>query len=142
MIKTKYRKCSNPSCNSPVFARSLCKYHANLKKLREGDLKALKRTKIKAKNKKTRDRDVEYKKARIEFLETKDHCEVGLDGCLVPYPVYDSSDVLTVHHKRGRIGDLLIDKQYFLACCEWCHRYIEDHPSLAKTMGWSLNRLT
>lgn len=141
MINRKYRKCSNPSCATTVYAKSLCKYHYNLKRLREGNLKALKRQKIKAKSLDGKKRDAEYKISRIEFLMNKDHCEVGLEGCLVPYPVYNPEDVLTVHHKLGRIGELLTNKDYFLACCEICHRYLEDHPAVAKANGWSLNRL-
>jgi hypothetical protein len=85
-------------------------------------------------------RNAEYKKARLEFLDTKDHCEVGLPDCLLPYPAYNSGEYLTVHHKRGRTGDLLVNKDYFLACCLNCHRYIEDHPAVAIENGWSISR--
>ena len=47
----------------------------------------------------------------------------------------------TIHHKRGRIGNLLNDIKYFLGCCIGCHRKIEDNPEWAKKMGYSENRL-
>lgn len=46
-----------------------------------------------------------------------------------------------VHHKRGRIGKDLNDKRYWLPVCPDCHRWIEEHPEVAKEMGYSESRL-
>ena len=47
-----------------------------------------------------------------------------------------------VHHKKGRIGDLILDVEYFLPVCATCHDFIERNPKVAKERGWSLNRLS
>lgn len=46
-----------------------------------------------------------------------------------------------VHHKRGRIGKLLLDIRFWLACCTDCHKEIEAKPEWAKEKGYSLSRL-
>ncbi|RLI48613.1 hypothetical protein DRO61_06235 [Candidatus Bathyarchaeota archaeon] len=46
-----------------------------------------------------------------------------------------------IHHKKGRVGDLLTDKRYFLASCDTCHRWIENNPLEAIKMGFSIKRL-
>lgn len=46
-----------------------------------------------------------------------------------------------VHHKKGRIGDLLLDQRYWLAVSSEGHRKIEMNPEWAKENGYSLNRL-
>lgn len=37
-----------------------------------------------------------------------------------------------IHHMRGRTGGLLCDTRYWLAVCQDCHRYIEDHKKWAR----------
>ncbi len=73
----------------------------------------------------------EYSKLRKLFLETKMLCEV--EGCRC------RSD--SVHHKKGRIADLLNDTEFWLAVCHDHHVWIEEHPEWAKEKGYSLNRL-
>lgn len=46
-----------------------------------------------------------------------------------------------VHHKKGRIGSLLLDQRYWLAVSDEGHREIELNPDWAKEMGYSLSRL-
>lgn len=92
-------------------------------------------------SKKAYERNLMYKKARVDYLESHPVCEVKLPDCLIPTIDCDNSG-LQVHHRRGRIGDLMWDKRYFLAVCHNCHRYLEDHPEQAKANGWSLSRLS
>lgn len=73
----------------------------------------------------------EYSHKRLLFLENNPVCQVK--GCEM------HSD--QVHHKKGRIGELLTDERYFLAVCGPHHRYIENHPEEAKKHGYSLSRL-
>ena len=47
----------------------------------------------------------------------------------------------TIHHKKGRMGELLTDVKYFMSACMDCHNWIEDHPREAKEKGYSLKRL-
>lgn len=143
MIQRKKKKCLGCGKESYLFGKQLCQYCYNKEQIKQKKLKLLEPKKKKSLTKEDRKlaakRNYAYKKARIHFLESKDHCEVALPDCLVPYPVYDKSE-LQVHHKRGRIDDLLTDERYFLCVCGNCHRYIEDHPQWAKENGYSLSR--
>jgi hypothetical protein len=73
--------------------------------------------------------NAEYKIARLEFLAENKKCAV--------YPNLDSTEI---HHKKGRIGKLLIDKRYFLAVSRLGHIFIENNPNIAREKGWILNR--
>lgn len=72
-----------------------------------------------------------YKKVRAEYLTAFPMCEVR--GCR-----RFSSEI---HHKKGKIGDLLCDTEHFLATCRMCHQKIELNPVWAKENGYSENRL-
>jgi len=72
-----------------------------------------------------------YLQVRKKYLEAFPVCEVV--GC--------NKEATTIHHKAGRIGALLVDSEYFLACCMSCHLRIEQNPNWAKIKGYSLNRL-
>ncbi len=47
-----------------------------------------------------------------------------------------------VHHKKGRIGSLLLDQRYWVALSREGHKYVEENPEWAKMNGFSLNRLS
>ena len=47
-----------------------------------------------------------------------------------------------IHHKKGRDGELLNNTDYFLACCDPCHKWIEKYPEQSKIDGWSVSRLS
>jgi hypothetical protein len=74
-----------------------------------------------------------YAKVRKDFLSKHLFCEANLTGCLV---IADQ-----IHHVEGRLGELLIDPNNFLAVCGVCHRFIEDNPTEALKMGFSKKRL-
>ena len=74
-----------------------------------------------------------YSLIRKAFLIKHTKCQAGLPGC--------SISSTEVHHKKGRIGSLLIDTNFFLAVCRNCHDYIENNPSEAKDLGLSESRL-
>ena len=46
-----------------------------------------------------------------------------------------------IHHKKGRIGELLCDVKYWLAVSRTGHIKIENNPEWAKQQGYSLSRL-
>ena len=83
----------------------------------------------KIKDRKLADKKI-YKILRDDFL--KDHfvCEVCFKN-----PATD------VHHKKGRLGELLTLVRYFLAVCRSCHTKIETNPKWAKENGYSESRL-
>jgi hypothetical protein len=73
----------------------------------------------------------EYSHRRKLYLELNPVCEVHNCG----------NKSTEIHHKKGRIGELLIDIEHFLAVCEQCHKYIELNPVWAKIQGYSETRL-
>lgn len=46
-----------------------------------------------------------------------------------------------VHHKAGRVGDLLLDDTKWAAMCHECHVFATEHPAEAIERGWSLPRI-
>lgn len=74
-----------------------------------------------------------YSAKRILFLSEHKMCEAHLQGC--------TNFATEVHHKKGRIGELLLDVTEWLAACHNCHAYIELNPIEAKILGFSKPRL-
>jgi hypothetical protein len=73
----------------------------------------------------------QYRLLRDEYLATHKVCENP--NCSNP-----SEDL---HHAKGRVGGLLTDTRYFKALCRKCHRWVEENPTDAKSMGLSFSRL-
>ena len=96
--------------------------------------------KIKPYSERGKQRTLDYKKARLEFMETRDVCQVNLPGCLVPYPVEDKS-ALECHHMAGRQGNLISDKSKFLCVCKVCHEFLTRNSRWAIDNGFSLPRI-
>jgi hypothetical protein len=67
----------------------------------------------------------EYYAAKEEYMKDKVCCEI----C-------GNRRELDLHHKAGRIGKLISDKEHFIAICRECHNYIHSHPSEARRNGW------
>lgn len=72
-----------------------------------------------------------YNKLRIPFLESNPVCQICND--------HPSTQV---HHKKGKLGLLLIAVEYWMACCFTCHRKIEDNRAWGYQMGFLLDRLS
>lgn len=78
--------------------------------------------------------EAEYSRRRIAFLARHPICQANLLGICTRYAT-------EVHHKKGRIGSLLLDVKHWLAACHHCHQWIELNPIKAKEMGLSESRL-
>lgn len=74
-----------------------------------------------------------YSVLRKEFLEANPECEAKLKMC--------RGEATDVHHMAGRVGDKLLDTEYWLAVCRPCHLWLESHPVAAKQLGLSESRL-
>lgn len=74
----------------------------------------------------------EYLELRLEYLTEHQFCEI--EEC--------SNEATTIHHKKGRIGNLLTDTSNFLGVCMPCHTKIELNPIWAKKQGYSKSRLS
>ena len=75
-----------------------------------------------------------YSTERRIFLDEHPMCEAHLPGICTKY----STDV---HHKMGRIGELLLMIIHWLAVCRACHDWIENHPEEAREKGFSIKRI-
>ena len=89
-----------------------------------------KRKRIKFRSVKRAAQEVEYRILSDQYLKDHPECEV----C-------KANKSECVHHKKGRTGDLLTDVRHFLAVDGFCHDEIENNPTWAKKMGYSLDRL-
>lgn len=54
----------------------------------------------------------------------------------VGYPLRFSKFADDIHHSRGKVGELLFDTRFFFAVCRTCHRYLHDHPAIARQLGF------
>ena len=89
---------------------------------------------IRPRSKKRAKQERDYAKLRVQFLQDNPVCQIQVEGC--------TNRSEQVHHKRGRLGDLLTDVRYFCATCDNCHKWAENNPLEAKKIGASLNRLS
>lgn len=85
--------------------------------------------KISGKQKK---RLAEYEKEKAIFFKEVTVCQ--FPGC--------ECEVLTLHHAKGRIGDLLTDREFFRGLCWVHHTWAEENPEEAKALNLSVDRLT
>lgn len=70
-----------------------------------------------------------YAGKRAIFMSTHQMCEANIVGLC-------TQKASEVHHKAGRIGDLLLDETKWMAVCRSCHTWIEEHPNEATEMGF------
>lgn len=128
-MKRKISTCIECKNEKWIYARKMCQYcywksrsKPTVKKpqkpIKRYSKKELKRLRI-------------YRKKREEYFKRNPVCE---------YPNCNSRKI-TLHHKKGRIGDLLIDDRFFCSLCWPHHQEIEQNPALAIELGLSLKRL-
>ena len=70
-----------------------------------------------------------YAELRKQFLKENPKCAVT------------GKQATQVHHMAGRIGDLFLDKTFWLPVCHEAHMRIELNPLWAKEQGYSVSRL-
>ena len=76
--------------------------------------------------------NLKYSALRIEFLGKK-------ENRICPITKKPTTDI---HHKKGRIGSLLLDTRFWIALSREGHRFVEENPIWAKENGYSLNRIS
>lgn len=74
----------------------------------------------------------EYSKKRKQFLQRPENMICPVTG----------KRTNEIHHKKGRVGDLFLDENYWLAVHSEGHEKIENNPEWAKEMGYSISRLS
>lgn len=115
------RFCKQCSNNTGVAKLSIIKPTAKLKPIAPRSQKRSKEERL-------------YTAKRIIFLSEKPMCEACIPGICT----HNSTDV---HHKKGRIGELLLNILYWLSVCRACHDWIETHPKEAVELGFSIKRI-
>jgi len=101
-------------------------------KVRESVLKPTTSKRIKPISDKKLEELKEYRIVRDRYFKNNPVCE--FPNC--------SSREITLHHAKGRIGSLLTDDRYFKSLCIYHHTYCEEHPTEAKRLGLSFDRLS
>lgn len=74
-----------------------------------------------------------YKALRDTFMKTHEVCQAQLDEC--------TGKATECHHKAGR-GQYLLDDTKFMALCNNCHIWINEHNEAATTLGFCQSRLS
>jgi hypothetical protein len=77
--------------------------------------------------------DILYSKKAKAFKELYPMCQAGIPG-------FCTKQTHDVHHKAGRIGDMLLKEEYWLAVCRSCHDWIETHPIESRELGYSISK--
>jgi hypothetical protein len=143
MIQAKPKECSNCKKitvlwkSNPKLCKdcsTLLKSQGNISspKQRSTDIGKLSKGKIKSVSDKMLVSLKEYRLVRDVYMADHTICE---------HPEC-SSPSTELHHKKGRIGNLLTDSRYFCALCHDHHEWAEKNPILAKELGLSMDRLS
>lgn len=134
--------CSDIGCGVGVFSKGLCKKHWLRKYGKKIKVKikfpTKPRKRINPISKKECQRKKKYRPIRDNYVAENPDCRMNItEGCTKenPRPTVD------VHHMKGKIEDLLFDTEFFCPGCRQCHDYAETHPTEAKILGISLNRV-
>lgn len=119
-----------------IAGRCRCHYwlHRNAVK-QKGEPRIFKpRKPIKPVSNTQRQRIAKYSLVRAEYLAGRETCEAKIPGVC-------TGRATDVHHRAGRVGDLLTDKSNFMAVCRECHTWIHDNDADARERGLLLSRL-
>ncbi|TXG80318.1 MAG: hypothetical protein E6R13_08300 [Spirochaetes bacterium] len=140
MMKRKLKKCDGCGEDTYIWAnregKKLCKQCSNNTGVAKLSIKpTAKSTFIAPRSQKRSKEERLYLAKRIIFLQEHNMCEAHLPGICTKYST-------EIHHKAGRIGELLIDESKWLSVCRACHEFIETHPVEAQEKGFSLKRIT
>ena len=76
-----------------------------------------------------------YSAKRVLFLLDFPMCQANIQGVC-------KGQATEVHHKKGRIGNDLLDETNWLALCHNCHEYVENNREFSMEKGYSIKRIT
>lgn len=131
MIQRKLKICVDCGDECYYWARKKCKSCCSKEVKPQKEKKVYV---IPKQSEKLKAKTIEYLKVRAEYMNKHQKCEAGI--------VCNKLNFATdCHHKKGKIGELLVNSDFFLAVCRDCHSWIELHPIESKEKGFSLDRL-
>lgn len=116
------RYCKQCSNNTGVAKPSNIKPTARLKPIPPRSQKRSKEERI-------------YSGKRIIFLQENPMCQAHLPGICTKHATQ-------IHHKKGKIGGLLLNILFWLGVCHACHEWIENNREEAMEKGFSIKRIT
>jgi hypothetical protein len=99
---------------------------------RKPNLKLKEVYKIPKVSKKRQVEQLQYQVLRTEFL-------AKLENKICPITNLPTTDI---HHKKGRIGSLFLNTEFWIALSREGHKFVEENPEWSKENGYSLNRLS
>ena len=82
----------------------------------------------------------EYTKLRKEFMAANPICKVWLDENPDSMFHVDASASTDVHHKKSRVGKMLLDTRYWMAVSRTAHQRIHQFPKWAREKGYLLDK--
>ena len=86
----------------------------------------------------------EYTKLRKEFMAANPICHVWLDenpwSANGTWTAPDSAASTDVHHKKSRVGKMLLDTRYWMAVSRTAHQRIHQFPKWAREKGYLLDK--
>lgn len=117
--------------SNPALYLSLPSYKRTVRSHQKNGRKPVKRrTQLKLSSKPIRRRSKAMAK-RMQVYQQQAEEWLGsrmcANGCM--------SSATQVHHSRGRRGNLLLDKRFWIPLCAQCHRFVHDHPEEARELG-------
>lgn len=124
ICSTMPKVCQKDGCSYNVFGKGYCRYHQYMRTDKK------KPKPLSKASKKELTRRAKYMKARAEYLRENPVCEVS--GC--------NHKADQIHHRKGRVGDLLFNKDFFFATHIECHHEIETNPKWAYENNYSIRR--
>lgn len=130
----KSKKCKNCSKEFTPTHSSLEKFCSFpcAKEGRNPDLKLKAVYKIPQVSKKRKVEQLQYQVLRTEFLSKPENKICPITG----QPTTD------IHHKKGRIGSLFLNTEFWIALSREGHKFVEENPEWSKANSYSLNRLS
>jgi len=85
----------------------------------------------------------EYTKLRKEFMAAHPICKVWLDE----NPDFQDGDMwpnfaasTDIHHRKSRVGKMLLDTRYWMAVSRTAHQRIHQFPKWAREKGYLLDK--
>ena len=139
MITPKLKLCDGYGRKSRIWknvdGKKLCKQCSSNTGVAKLSIKPTAKSKpILVRSQKRSKEDRLYSGKRVIFLQENPMCQAHLPGICTKHAT-------EVHHKKGRIGELLLNILFWLGVCHACHEWIELNREAAIEMGLSVSRL-
>lgn len=119
------KTCEASNCDNPRFGKGYCKWHQYLRTDKKPKQKSYNSFKP-ISDKRTEELAI-YRPLRDKYLAEHPVCEVK--DC--------NNSTTNLHHKNGRLGKMVYNTAYFMACCHLCHpKRIHENPEWARENGY------